>query len=855
MQKLKQQFNIRAQWVRWLVLLLSLLVTTTFAWKLQHSQDKALQAELTFLLRSQGALLQQKINHALATPSILRAIVATDTVSEPLFNALARELLENFDGSESVQLAPKGIIQYAFPPGVDDSVIGHDLFNTHGKRDYQPGMMQSIKTGQVVLDGPRELYQGGRAIIARQPLYQGDEFWGFSIVILRFPEFLGLDALTTKEGRELSFDIWRKQDQNYRSLLNYQNIEDFGAAERLPLTVADQQWELGIRQQPPLWAPALALKLFLALLVSLVFAELCRALYLLRAHKHSLLELVNEQTVQIRQREQSLERAQQAASIGSWQYFPDTDHKEFSPQGLRTLQLHQPLTHAQLMQQIAPAHRADYQKFMEYHGLDTICVEYELQLHQGSIWLREYAQWSESDACLVGTVQDITAELELQRKIWRQANVDQLTGLKNKNYLLNLSEEKLNLMKADVSNVLVAVFDIDHLKRINDSLGIRYGDQLLLQVAQRLKEKVGHLGTVFRLAGDEFLVGFELSEQSQPEALIKLLQQITVQPFVLFDSSRFITASIGWALWPRDGQSIAEILVACTLAAHKAKLQGRNMSLEYAPEMTEAARLRDNLEAELRAALLQDQMHMLYQPIVNAATGKLESLEALIRWHHPKLGLVSPDKFIPIAEESGLILGLGQWIFETVARDCHLLRQTLGPGVRCSINVSRVQLVDSNFSHYVSRNLLSRFPKDQQLTFEITESALIRDSERAADSINALCSQQLAFAIDDFGVGYSSLSSLREFKVSNLKIDKSFISHCTHNASDRTLLNAMIEMAHSLGMTTTAEGIETEEQRALLQELGCDLLQGYLFSRPVTIEEIAAQGWFYPVKQLKVATL
>ncbi len=442
----------------------------------------------------------------------------------------------------------------------------------------------------------------------------------------------------------------------------------------------------------------------------------------------------------------------------------------------------------------------------------------------------------------VSTGKDVTERMEVQQRLDRLAYYDSLTGLPNR----NLSRDRLRhaLGRAQRGTLLVAVLvlDLDNFKTINDSLGHDVGDQLLRAVAQRLGDYVRAEDTAARLGGDEFVIVLESVACADDASAVaqKLIDALT-RPFALGDHEVFVTASIGIALYPHDDRDADNLLKYADTAMYRAKEQGRNAYRFYSAEMTARVREHLRLRTQLRRALERNEFEIHYQPIVDLASGRIESLEALVRWRHPDSGLLGAGQFIPMAEESGLIVPIGERVLRGVCADLCAWKGAVPEPVRVAVNISPRQFADPNFVSTVGcmKCLLGGQSGCAGIVeFEITESVLMQNERTIADTLRAFRARGIRLAIDDFGVGYSSLEYLNRFRVDTVKIDQSFIRDMTINPDTVSLVAAIIAMVHTLRLKVVAEGVETAEQHALLRQYGCDLVQGYYLSRPVCAAEI-----------------
>jgi diguanylate cyclase (GGDEF)-like protein len=382
--------------------------------------------------------------------------------------------------------------------------------------------------------------------------------------------------------------------------------------------------------------------------------------------------------------------------------------------------------------------------------------------------------------------------------------------------------------------------DLDRFKHINDSLGHLVGDRLLQSVALRLTECVRASDTVSRFGGDEFviLLAEVAHEQDAAVSAEKLLQSIQM-PCVLDDLELHVTASIGIVVHPGDGTAVETLLQNADSAMYEAKNLGRNNYQFYRSDLNSSASERQLLESGLRRAVVRQELRLYYQPIVNLSTGGIAGVEALTRWQHPALGLVLPDQFISIAEESGLIVPIGRWVLREACRQAKAWRDAGLPDIRLAVNTSAVELRSKEFVAGVESILAETGFDPKSLELELTETFLMQDSKSTSLVLSAIKALGVQLALDDFGTGYSSLSYMRRFPIDTLKVDRSFVRDLTMDASDASVVSAIINMGRSLHMRVVAEGVEALDQLKFLKEHGCSEAQGYHISRPMKAPEFA----------------
>jgi diguanylate cyclase (GGDEF)-like protein/PAS domain S-box-containing protein len=469
----------------------------------------------------------------------------------------------------------------------------------------------------------------------------------------------------------------------------------------------------------------------------------------------------------------------------------------------------------------------------------------------GEIWQRHksgktYPAWESIEAVrdpeghitqYVAFFSDITQRKLAEQEIFFRANYDPLTGLPNRSLLHERIDQALKRAHRHDRRVGLMFLDLDRFKQVNDTLGHAWGDALLCQTADRLKNCIRESDTLARYSGDEFVLVLAdmIHDQDTHVLAEKVIERISEQ-FDLNDSAIHIGVSIGIVLYPDHGADAATLLRHADLAMYQAKMAGRNTYRKYESIMTDRMLLQVSLEAELRLALERDELIVYYQPILDVTSGALTGAEALIRWQHPQRGLVPPNDFIPMAEETGLIREIGAWVLEQVCQTLGRWRD-IGLCIPVSVNLSSVQILRGLTVEAV-RALLQRYDlRPEWLAFEITESVLISDTLQAQEWLEAVQALGVRVDIDDFGTGYSSLSYLKRFPIDRIKIDRSFMRDIIANPNDRALVEAVLAMAGSLHLEVVAEGVEDAEQLDLLRSLGCEYAQGFYFSRPVPDQE------------------
>lgn len=435
----------------------------------------------------------------------------------------------------------------------------------------------------------------------------------------------------------------------------------------------------------------------------------------------------------------------------------------------------------------------------------------------------------------VALIHDMTEKKRAEEVIWRQANFDALTELPNRHMFYNRLRQEIARARQSASQLALLFIDLDRFKEVNDTLGHDQGDILLKEIARRISAIVRGTDTVARLAGDEFTIILpDLPDPGAAAPIIRSLLARIAAPLQLGEESVEVSASIGVAMYPRDADTAESLLVRADQAMFAAKSAGRNQWAVFTPALQRAEQERLRVTSDLRVALAEGQLAVHYQPIVDLRTGKVRKAEALTRWTHPARGEIDPADFIPVAEDSGLIVEIGKWVLNEALDQLMHWHATLDNKMQVSVNKSPVEFRASQASGESWAKVAERrgIPP-HSLVVEITEGSLMEDSVEVVEHLRAFRRAGVDIALDDFGTGYSSLSYLKRFDIDYIKIDQSFVRSLAHDPKDIALCSAIVSMAHALHIKVIAEGIETEEQKAILVAAGCDYGQGHLFCPPV----------------------
>jgi diguanylate cyclase (GGDEF)-like protein len=445
----------------------------------------------------------------------------------------------------------------------------------------------------------------------------------------------------------------------------------------------------------------------------------------------------------------------------------------------------------------------------------------------------------------VVSVRDIAERKQAQAALEHQAVTDALTGLPNRLLLHDRLSQAILSARRDETPLALLVMDLDRFKEVNDTLGHHYGDLLLRELGVRLRGLLREADTAARLGGDEFAVLLPRANAEDAEKAARRLLEALEQPFIVDGHPVEVGASIGVAIFPEHGSDPGTLLRRADVAMYVAKRNQSEFSL-YSPELDQHSPDRLSLAAELRAAIEQDQLELFYQPKADMASGRITSVEALVRWRHPQRGLVPPDEFIPLAEQSGQVRALSRWVLNSALSQAQLWEKR-GRALAVAVNLSMRDLQDPGLPETVAAMLAHWGVSPTLLSLEITESTLMADPAQAMEIVRRLSAMGVRIAIDDFGTGYSSLAYLKRLAVNELKVDRSFVRHVVTDSHDVAIVRSTIGLAHELGLEVVAEGIEDQPTWDLLAQLGCDTAQGYFISRPLPIGDldrwVDESGW------------
>jgi diguanylate cyclase (GGDEF)-like protein/PAS domain S-box-containing protein len=551
----------------------------------------------------------------------------------------------------------------------------------------------------------------------------------------------------------------------------------------------------------------------------------------------------------LRQAEEKYRVIFEGAVVAIFQSTPDGRYTTANPAMARMLGYDSPqelvasITDIARQVYVDPESRAEFKRLLNEQGTVS---DFECQIYRkdgSKMWISANARSVYKAGVLVGydgMNEDISARKVAEERVQYLAYYDALTDLPNRTLLQDRLSKALASARRQKDKVALLFLDLDRFKNINDSLGHALGDLLLQKVGERLKRWAREQDTVARLGGDEFLIVLSrIRDVADAAVAAERLMAVMTKEFIVQGNPLNISCSLGISIFPDHGESGECLIKNADAAMYSAKEKARNNFRFFTEKMNAQVGERLTLENSLRLALDRNELFLVYQPQMDMATGKIIGLEALLRWQHPELGLVPPDRFIRIAENSGLIMPIGEWVLRTACSQTQKWQDEGHAAVSVAVNVSAVQFRQEDFCDLIRKVLHETGLAPQYLELELTESLLLANADVTFSVLQELKAMGLTLAIDDFGTGYSSFSYLRQFRVSKLKIDRSFVRDVAVNPDDAAITSGIISMARSLNLKVIAEGVENEAQMSFLRAHQCDEIQGYYFSKPLGVDKVA----------------
>ena len=843
--------------------LLTVLIGLTLTLYVVSSQVSAVRARERAVVAAEAgqirARLESEINSAAhLSLGLVSFIAANPDFDRAAFTRVAERMLTYGRHVRNISAAPDNIIRYVYPFAGNEAALNMNYADVPAQR---ASVERMIATRRFVLAGPLELVQGGVGLINRFPVFlaategRPEQYWGLVSVVLRFDSLLAASGLTSRADG-IRYALRGLDGMGAEGALIYGDERIFAANPvLLDVVLPDQaRWQMaalpssGWRspyRDTQVMGPAIA-----GAALSLAIAAL---LYLRQQHL---------QRLQARDRALSLaasviESLNEAIMVTDAHDRVVTVNPAFC--SLTGLAERDVVGRAAAAVTGCPYNEEGSARFLERIAMDGLWRgEVEDRRLNGERYPKQLSIYPvRASGSLIShyvhSFSDISERRAAERQIHHLAHHDMLTGLPNRLSLQQRMEQAMSHARRHGTLLATLIIDMDHFKDINDTLGHHVGDALLVEVGKRLQRCVRQSDVVARLGGDEFVVLVTgmvttLTAAAVAEKIVTALSA----PYAIDAYQLHSTPSVGIGVFPADGETVDDLLRNVDSAMYHAKAAGRNNYQFFDRSMSASASERLALQSSLHQAIAQRQFVLHYQPQIETGSGRLVGVEVLVRWQHPERGLVPPNKFIPIAEESDLIIRLGEWILQEACRQLSVWH-SMGLDLRLAVNLSARQLRSKNLLRQVKEVLLKHDLKPGQLELEITESVAMEDADNTLRMLAQLRELGVELAIDDFGTGYSSLSHLKLMPLHRLKIDRSFVKDIETDPDDAAICAATISLAHNLGLSVVAEGVETEAQFAFLGNLGCECAQGFLFSRPLPAAEL--EDWMRARGQLAQSSL
>ncbi len=860
MERESQPVAESSVWPAWslaaLVLVLSLGIGASAMARWQAGRVAEQRERVAHLAQERTDALERGMERMLANTFALAALVHQGAGEIQHFDAAAAQILASNERLLAVSLSPNGVVRYVAPTRGNEGLVGFDQLNDPAQ---QREAIFTRDTARLTLAGPLRLAQGGIGIVSRLPVFLKDaagapQFWGFANVTVRLTDLLSNARFGELRDRGYDYRLWRQIDDSGQvQVIAATSPGPLREPLRRSFAVPNGAWNLDLAPVQG-WVDVAGLVSFASvlLLVSLLLALLTYWIVVQRRRRVGLATLVRERQLELLAARHQLSSVVEAIRDPIFEIGLDGIYYGCHAPASSVLPVPAETMMGRSVFEVLPQAAAEttMEALRSAHteGFSQ-GEEYALVLADGTRWFELSVARKETDSAtprFVVMTRDITGSKSAKSEIRRLAFYDPLTDLPNRRLLQDRLEHALTRRGRNHRHGALLLIDLDNFKALNDTWGHDKGDQLLKQVALRLASCVRDSDTVARLGGDEFVVLIDDAGLIPGDVIAtaravadKVLVQLNA-PFDVEGRVHRSGCSIGVSLFGFEALSGEETLKRADVAMYQAKGAGRNTVRFFDPAMQSAVEARSALEADLRLGLAQNAFVLHYQPQVGAGNVVIGA-EALLRWTHQQRGPVSPAEFIPVAEQSGLIVDIGEWVLQTAC--AQLTRWAVMPDfsdLTLAINVSVHQFRQADFVDKVRRALVAHGTTPERLKLEITESMFAYDLESIINKMKQLKAMGVGFSLDDFGTGYSSLSYLRRLPLDQLKIDQSFVREVLTDPNDAAIARTVVALGQSLGLTVIAEGVELQGQRDFLAEFGCDCCQGYLISRPLAIEAFDA---------------
>ena len=850
--------------------IVALVVGLALSWQFSKLDAERQRSEARARVVAELAAIRARTEGAFkatfsATESLVHLIAYQGGISKALFDSLAAQITAEHPTIRSMAVAPDDVVTMVYPFKANEAVLGL-RFSSIPEQWATVQMARHMR--KPLLAGPVELVQGGTGVIIRTPVFlmTGKEvdgklkYWGLQSTAVSLDRLLDESGITHRQSLELAL---RGKDAlgAEGAMIHGRSGVFLEEPVVMDVDVPGGKWQLaGIPSEGwPQHNVMMSGYFLVGVFNSILFAGVVGMLVRRREQAHER----NAQLVSEIQERRQTERALTESEQRFRQMFDSSPDPAWLIEDGRFTSCNSVAAYALGFERAAellgrdicalsPPEQADGEasaaRIQRMMGLARLQGSHRFEwafLHQsGRTFPAELtlsAITLQGRPCLYCVWRDISAFKRTQAELERLAHYDALTGLPNRVLLLDRLAGAISHAQRRHKQVALLLLDLDGFKTVNDSLGHPVGDRLLIGVSERLKAPLRVEDTVARLGGDEFAIVLGgLDDGKDAIAVVRKILDAIEVPFSIDGHAALVTTSIGIAIYPADGEHRDDLIRNADAAMYGAKEAGRNTYRFYQASMTREAQGRLYLEQALRRALRQGELEVWYQPQVRLSDGACVGVEALVRWRDPDKGMISPADFIPMAERTGLIVPLGEYVLDAV---CQAIRGWQVAGLDCgrvSVNVAGAQIARSDFIGAVHASLARYELSPSVLAIEVTETLLMENMERAIEVLDAAKELGLKTAIDDFGTGYSSLAYLKRLPIDTLKIDRAFVQDLQDDPYDQAITRTIVAMARSLGFTVIAEGVESEEQVAFLRAEGCDEGQGYLFAKPLPPEGLSS---------------